>query len=57
MPINSFYETSDLSIQKSLIDLAIANKVFQEENQPDEAIFTPSDKRGDIRNAVRDKNI
>ena len=52
MPINCLYDASDLSIEKTLVDFAIANKVLQKLNQRNETIFTPCDKGINIRNAV-----
>ena len=57
MPINSLYNASNLSIEKALINLAVTNKVLQELNQCNKAIFTLHDKGIDVRDVVWDEDI
>ena len=57
MPINSLDDASNFSVEKSLVNFAVANEVLQELNQSNKTIFTSCDKVTDIGNAVWDKDV
>ena len=57
MPIDSLYDASNLSIEKTLINFPVTNEVLQKLNQCNKTIFALRDKGIDIRNVVRDKDV
>ena len=57
IPIDSLHHTSNLSFKKTLIDVAITNKVLHKLDQCDKTIFAPCDEGVEVGNAVRYDNI
>ena len=54
MPINSLYDASNLSIEKSLVNFSIPNEMLQKLDQPDKTEFSLCDEGIDVGDVVRD---